>query len=136
MTTGEGFNALASFIFGGNDKKESMNMTTPVYTTSEQKMQFVLEKAKYEKASDVPASTSSSDISVVEAESSVCAAVSVPGIPVEGDVRSAESELRSALERDGLETEPGFELARYNEPYVLPPFRRNEVLVKVKNFSL
>ncbi|QDZ18762.1 SOUL heme-binding protein [Chloropicon primus] len=138
VTTGEGFNALASFIFGGNDRKESMNMTTPVYTTSEQKMQFVLEKSKYEKASDVPgaASTSSSDISVVEAESSVCAAVSVPGIPLEGDVRSAESELRSALERDGLDAEPGFELARYNEPYVLPPFRRNEVLVKVKNFSL
>ena len=31
-TTGDGFNTLAGYIFGANERRESMNMTTPVYT--------------------------------------------------------------------------------------------------------
>lgn len=144
VTTGDGFNTLAGFIFGGNEREEKMNMTTPVYTTSAKeeepgntKMQFVIEKSKYEKPSDVPkASASTARVTVKEEEGSICAVCTVGGVPLQSDVNEAEAKLRKALARDGIEAEDGFELARYNEPFVLPPFRRNEVLIKVKNFSM
>lgn len=39
------FRTLAGYLFGGNDRKESMNMTTPVFTSSAGRMQFVVGKA-------------------------------------------------------------------------------------------
>jgi len=147
VTTGEGFNTLAAFIFGKNSREEKMNMTTPVYTTSstsdqKTKMQFVIEKSKYEKTSDVPSASASGTadagtvVRVKDTGGAVCAAISVPGVPLEKEVRDAEANLRTALERDGFQVEDGYELARYNEPFVLPPFRRNEVLIKIRDFSL
>ena len=143
VTTGDGFNTLAGFIFGNNEKEEKMNMTTPVYTTSPKggdnegkaKMQFVIEKSKYESTKDVPAA-GTDNVAIKEAMGAVCAAMSVPGLPLESDVREVESKLRKALAQDGIEVEEGYELARYNEPFVLPPFRRNEVLIRLKNFTL
>lgn len=47
--TGEGgqaFNTLAGYLFGKNKSSEKMNMTTPVFTDSEGKMQFVLKARK------------------------------------------------------------------------------------------
>lgn len=143
VTTGDGFNTLAGFIFGKNEKEEKMNMTTPVYTTSstrdqKTKMQFVLEKSKYEKPSEVPSASGAAvnAIDVKESEGALCAAILVPGVPLEKDVRDAEATLRESLERDGIQVEEGYELARYNEPFILPPFRRNEVLIKIRDYSL
>lgn len=39
---GSAFNQLASYIFGSNDRKEKMEMTTPVFTDTTGNMQFVL----------------------------------------------------------------------------------------------
>ena len=43
--SGEGggaFNTLAGYIFGKNDRQQKMSMTTPVFTDSQGKMQFVV----------------------------------------------------------------------------------------------
>lgn len=56
---GTGFNELANFIFGGNDRKQSMEMTTPVLTTAGQqgegsnRMAFVME-TKYTTLESLP----------------------------------------------------------------------------------
>ena len=100
-------------------------------------MQFVIEKSKYKTPADVPSPTDSSkNIEVLEEEGAMVAVASVSGVPLEADVTRAEQALRSALERDGLDCKEGFELARYNEPFVLPPFRRNEVLIRLKSFAM
>ena len=39
---GGAFNALAGYIFGGNSRKEKMAMTTPVFSDSNGRMQFVV----------------------------------------------------------------------------------------------
>ena len=39
---GSAFNALAGYIFGKNDRQQKMSMTTPVFTDSQGKMQFVV----------------------------------------------------------------------------------------------
>ena len=41
---GEAFNALAAYLFGANDEKEVMEMTTPVTTTSAGEMRFYLKE--------------------------------------------------------------------------------------------
>ena len=98
-------------------------------------MQFVIEGSKYKTAGEVPG-VSSSSVEVSQTAAGICAAAAVPGLPSESDVREAEDRLRRELASEGIECEDGDELARYNEPFVLPPFRRNEVLIRLKNFQL
>ena len=51
-------------------------------------------------------------------------------------VVEAERRLRGALLLDGLQAGEGYALARYNDPFTLPLFRRNEVLIELKDFEL
>ena len=51
-------------------------------------------------------------------------------------VEEAEAALRAALAQDGVQAKVGYTLARYNEPYVLPPLRRNEVLIELPHWRL
>lgn len=51
-------------------------------------------------------------------------------------VVEAERRLRAALLLDGLKPKPGYELARYNDPFTLPFLRRNEVLIELEDFQL
>merc|ERR1719353_2286732 len=88
-----------------------------------------LEGSKYKTAGEVPGVPSSS-VEVSQTAAGICAAAAVPGLPSESDVREAEGRLRRELASEGIECEDGYELARYNEPFVLPPFRRNEVLIR------
>ena len=64
------------------------------------------------------------------------AAAEFSGLPFDWEVEQAERQLRAVLLLDGLEAKPGFQLARYNEPW-LPPFvKRNEVLIELEAFDL
>jgi hypothetical protein len=51
-------------------------------------------------------------------------------------VDEAERKLRTVLLRNGLQPKEGFLLARYNEPFVLPAVRRNEVLIDLHDMQL
>lgn len=64
------------------------------------------------------------------------AACTFSGLPLDWEVAAAERALRGALLLDGLKPEPGYELARYNDPLTPPWLRRNEVLIRVDGFSL
>ena len=43
---GSAFNTLAGYLFGGNQQQKKMQMTMPVFTDSQGKMQFVLSSTK------------------------------------------------------------------------------------------
>jgi hypothetical protein len=66
---------------------------------------------------------------------SYCAAARFAGLPFDWEVKDAERKLREALAKDGLQAKPGYSLARYNEPWVPLPLRRNEVLVELVDFE-
>ncbi len=69
-------------------------------------------------------------------EGSRCvAAISFAGIPLDWEVLAAERKLRGLLLVDGLPMEDTYMLARYNEPFVPPLFKRNEVLIELKDFD-
>lgn len=59
-----------------------------------------------------------------------------PCLMASAQVVEAERRLRGALLLDGLQPGEGYALARYNDPFTLPLFRRNEVLIALKDFAL
>lgn len=142
--SGNGFMDLAGYIFGGNESKVNMEMTTPVYSTAGQqgvpnanKMQFVMER-RFAQEDKLPAPNSNKITAKVE-EASIRAAASFGGFPLDFEVFQAEKQLREALVRDRLlpaGDNRGYLLARYNEPTVPPFLKRNEVLIELPDYKL
>ena len=136
---GKAFSRLAGYIFGKNDKEKKMDMTTPVFSSKSQQMQFVVEENS---ASIVPIDRS---VSLKERQSFIVAVASFPGIANETVVNETELNLREAMKReerkDTLKLKPKVgeefvELAQYNDPFTNPLVRRNEVLIALENSSI
>ena len=116
-----------------------MDMTTPVFSSKSQQMQFVVEENS---ASIVPIDRS---VSLKERQSFIVAVASFPGIANETVVNETELNLREAMKReerkDTLKLKPKVgeefvELAQYNDPFTNPLVRRNEVLIALENSSI
>lgn len=164
VTAGDGFNDLAGYIFGGNNRSSKMEMTSPVYTSSPNssvKMEMtspVFTTSGHQSEATSKSSSSSGGGSIMsfpmesrfgldpellptpndlrvtrrlEGERLV-AALEFDGWPSDWQVRAAERRLRGALALDGIEASDGYVLARYNDPFTLPQFRRNELLINIK----
>jgi len=148
---GKGFQDLAGYLFGGNEGGESMAMTTPVFSWPAGAqpggrgvtgvggsggdaggMQFVV------RAEEKPLPRPGSNVRLGVEAGGFVAASRFSGAPSDAEVLAAERRLRAALERDGLggpNASPGWRLARYNEPYIPGPLRRNEILVDLAAFA-
>jgi len=98
------------------------------------RMQFVMERRFAGNAELLPEPRSPRVERRAEA-GYVCAAVKFTGWPLDHEVVREEKALRAALLADELSPQPGSALARYNEPSVPPPLRRNEVLIRLNNFE-
>jgi hypothetical protein len=136
---GAGFNELAAYIFGGNREGARMEMTTPVLTSPSAggggaSMQFVMEPSRFSSPEQLPAPKDARVERRAEAGGFV-AAVRFSGWPFEWEVAAQEAALRAALAADGLAAQPGYQLARYNDPLAPPFLRRNEVLIRLAAFD-
>lgn len=139
---GTGFTDLAGYIFGGNQENARMEMTTPVFTTADPsagststsniKMQFVMEE-RFRDPQLLP-SPKDGRILTKKEDGGYFAVVRFSGWPLDFEVVRNERQLREALHRDGHKPRKGYRLARYNEPYVPPFVRRNEVLIELDEF--
>lgn len=137
--SGDGFNNLASYIFGQNNLGAKMEMTTPVYTTAGQsgpgKMSFPVEERMGDDPERLPI-PNDARISRTKEEAATVAVGTFGGWPLDYQVTDAERKLRGALLLDELKAVGGYKLARYNDPFTLPFLRRNEVLIKLEDFQL
>ncbi|XP_059296437.1 heme-binding-like protein At3g10130, chloroplastic [Lycium ferocissimum] len=151
-----GFMVLANYIgaLGNpqNSKPEKIDMTAPVITKSPQEkiamtapvvtksagddeksvvtMQFIL-PAKYNKAEEAPKPLDERVVIVEEGERKY-GVVKFSGNASDGVVKEKVENLKGCLERDGYKIVGEFELARYNPPWTLPPFKTNEVMIPVE----
>ncbi|GAX74999.1 hypothetical protein CEUSTIGMA_g2445.t1 [Chlamydomonas eustigma] len=122
------FQALASYLFGKNDRGLVMKMTTPVYSDSAGALQFVIGS---EVAKDPPKPLSPG-ISIRAQNGGLYAVRVFNGIASTTSAQKELSELRAGLIRDKLETaDVDWTLARYNEPSTPDVLRRNEILLKI-----
>lgn len=141
------FRILAAFIFGDNVASERIAMTAPVVQSLPEKIAMtapVLQtpaaaRGRYTVAFTMPATytletlpkPTDSRIRVREVPARTVAVRTYSGRWTEKLFRENEQALRRALERDGRPSRGATQWARYNAPFSLPPFRRNEVWVEV-----
>lgn len=137
--SGDGFNDLASYIFGENKWGTKMEMTTPVYTTAGQggsgKMSFPVEERLGSEPESLPIPNDARIVRSKE-ETATIAVGTFGGWPLDFEVTDAERKLRGALLLDELKAKEGYKLARYNDPFTPPFLRRNEILIKLEDYQL
>jgi hypothetical protein len=143
------FRILAGYIFGDNQAAAKMNMTAPVESTpnaASEKMAmtapvtavssdagsttfaFVMERKYTMDTLPVP---NDERVRIREMPERMIAVRRYSGRWTEQRYEENLAALQDALAASGLETEGAPILARYNSPFSLPIFRRNEVMLEV-----
>lgn len=145
--TGAAFNTLAAYLFGANKQGESMEMTTPVTTTSWGEMRFYLSTRNNNNNNQIPdplddASSGSlyetGAVTVLDIPAARLAVKKFTGFVTEGEINRQKDALLSALMMDDVELDVAHGdpishvIFQYNPPYTLPIVRRNEIAVAVR----
>jgi SOUL heme-binding protein len=129
------FGALAGYLFGKNVEKTAMKMTTPVLTTEDKRMSFVLPSAYWKEgaAAIPPKPLQGSGVLVERVAGGERAVLMFGGYAVNVDTR--KQELLDRTRRDAeWEVVPGEHpvLAQYNDPFTPPWKRLNEVSIAIR----
>jgi hypothetical protein len=131
------FGALAGYLFGKNQSKKPMKMTTPVLTEGdgdEKKMSFVLPSDSWDSQNlvDVPKPLSDSAVKITRVEGSLRAVIAFGGYGGKSDAMSQKLKALLEQDEDWVAAENAFTvLAQYNDPFTPPWKRRNEVSIVV-----
>jgi len=131
---GAGFNALASYLFGGNVQQEAMAMTMPVEIETDgaggASMSFVLPR----KNEASPPEPSTADVTIEEVPARLVAVKPFAGIVTDEEVERQKAALLEAIAADGATRpveEGAVSVLQYNSPFTLPWRRRNELAIVV-----
>ena len=131
-----GFRRVANYIFGDNDKDMKIAMTAPVLLNSpvdaedEYEISFMM-PSLYNKE-NLP-SPNSSNVEIIDRNLGLIACVSFGGWATKSKVEKYHQRLDGWIESEGVRAVGKFYVAQYNSPWALPPFRHNEILVRIKN---
>lgn len=142
----DAFRIIAGFIFGKNDSRQKIAMTTPVTQQRGEKiamtapvtqersgsawnMKFYM-PSRYTMAT-LPRPTDGR-VKIRELPARAIAAYRFSGRTTETNFREAERSLRNAVTKSGIHAEGDALYAVYNGPWTLPFLRRNEVLIPVR----
>jgi len=123
-----GFKRLAGYIFG--NKQEKIAMTAPVFSDGVKggwRTRFVM-PSRYT-AATLPAMPEG--VSATELPARRMAVVRFTGLGSDTQLAEQEAALRKWLGARGLVATGNAVIAFYNSPFVLPPFRRNEVMLTI-----
>jgi len=128
----KGFNILAGYIFGGNQSKKKIAMTTPVTMDLSDKMTMrFLVPAKYSKQ-ELP-KPNNQEIEIEEVPARIVATIRFSGWADDDKIENYRQKLDEALQNEGLQHTGGFTFMGYNAPFDFIN-RRNEVMVELINF--
>jgi len=131
-----GFRRVANYIFGDNDKDMKIAMTAPVLLNSpvdaedEYEISFMM-PSLYNKE-NLP-SPNSSNVEIIDRNLGLIACVSFGGWATKSKVEKYHQRLDDWIKSEGAQAVGKFYVAQYNSPWALPPFRHNEILVRIKN---
>ena len=149
---GNGFSILAGYIFGGNTKKETIAMTSPVVVqesddsgTSEniamtapvvatakgdsQVISFFMPQSYTLETLPTP---TDSQVEIVKIPAKKYAAMRFSWYRSDARIKTMQEKLLSALSRDGIVNQGIASYAGYNAPGTPPWMTRNEVLVEIQ----
>jgi hypothetical protein len=124
-----GFRQLAGYIFGGNESKEQIAMTSPVTMELKDtsKMMFMVPKSMSK--DDLPRPNNSS-IYFEEYPERIVAAIHFGGWANDDKIAEYSKKLTEALMKEGITHSGEFAYLGYNPPFDVVN-RRNEIIVAV-----
>jgi len=133
-SSSKGFSILAGYIFGENDRKEMISMTSPVTMSLEDSttMMFMVPK-KFEKAS-LP-QPNRSEIEFREEPAKTVAVINFYGWANDEKIEKYKQKLKSALDAENIIYINGFYFLGYNPPFEVFN-RRNEIIVELPSKTL
>jgi hypothetical protein len=128
-SSGSGFKSLAGYIFGGNEKKESISMTSPVVMNLDEKvtMQFMIPK-KYN-LDDLP-KPNNPDVKFKTEKEKFMATIAFGGWSSDKKIAEYTDKLKTLLKENGITHLNNFSYFVYNPPFQLIN-RRNEIAVEI-----
>lgn len=144
QATQQGFRILAGYIFGGNQAQRSISMTAPVSTSPESQTIAMTTpvsasptKAGWTVGFTMPSRWTldtlpvpdDARVELVPVPAHRAAVRSFSGRANESRVQDEERALRSALADQGVQAEPEATVAQFDPPWVLGPWRRNEIQI-------
>ena len=130
-----GFRSIANYIFGGNDENMKIAMTAPVISQKKKKnvetheILFIMPK-KYE--IDSLPKPDRGNVYLEERTLDKVASIRFGGWATEKRVFRYQAKLFRKISKLGLEQIGPPMVAQYNSPWALPPFRRNEILIRIR----
>jgi hypothetical protein len=132
-SSSEGFRILAGYIFGDNEKKEKISMTSPVTMElgDTSKMMFMVPKSHDMESLPNP---SNSKIVFEKQSEKIVAAIRFDGWANDKKIEKYQSILKTALAKEKIAYNNKFAFLGYNPPYDLVN-RRNEVIVELVNYK-
>ena len=131
-TGNRAFRILAGYIFGDNEPRQKMAMTTPVLSEPDGDRaalyQFVMESAYDMESLPVP---NDARVELREIPQRLVAALTFSGTWKESRIDDLTRNFLERLDREGFQVQGDPMLARYNPPITPWFLRRNEILVEV-----
>ena len=125
------FRTLAGYIFGGNNKSQSIPMTAPVITKNDESSYdmifFMLDANKPE---DLPL-PNSSNISIEMMDLGKTISITFGMWATDRRVNYYKKKLEKHIKDNNLEIKSPLMVAQYNSPWAMPPFRKNELIYKI-----
>jgi len=149
--TSRGFKLLADFIFGNNTnpslQSDKIEMTAPVISSIKNKeiemtAPVISEKDKHkwlisfvmpsEYSLDTLPKPNNADVKIIALEIEKYAVIVFSGLVRESSFDEKITLLKNYVEENNFIVDGNVQIARYNPPWTLPFFRRNELLLKIK----
>jgi len=127
--SGAGFSILASYIFGGNDKKEKIAMTSPVSISLDESMTMMFMVPRDLKKEDLPR-PDKDNIEFKEIPEKTVAAISFGGWANSEKIEKYKANLKAALDAEGIAYTDKYYFLGYNAPYEVIN-RKNEIIVEL-----
>lgn len=127
---GPGFNKLAGYIFGGNDKETKIAMTAPVrmdINDSNSSMSFVM-PSNYS-VENLPKPNNAS-VEVKKVPEEYVAVITFAGYASDKEIKSYSEKLQKLLLENGILSKGNYRFLGYNPPFKILG-RRNEIIVSV-----
>tara|TARA_B100000749_G_scaffold280729_1_gene278299 strand:- start:2504 stop:3043 length:540 start_codon:yes stop_codon:yes gene_type:complete len=130
-----GFRRIANYIFGGNEKTLEIAMTAPVISNSP-----VDVESAYEVIFIMPSAytlddllePNNSNVELSQRDLGRVASIVFGGWATETRAEYFHNRLMEWLGDQQLNPDGKYMVAQYNSPWMLPPFRKNEILVRIK----
>jgi hypothetical protein len=131
QASSKGFLILGGYIFGKNESKEQISMTSPVamiLEADETTMMFLVPKKKSKEGMPKPVN---SNIKFIEIPEKQMAAITFRGWASNQKIEKYKLELVRLLDQKGIQHMNKFLVMGYNPPYEVL-FRKNEIVVELE----